>query len=95
MIVVAAPGFLDLPHHLERRGRHKGISYPIASDQVKCFLRVEFPGTMGKHWNAMMQAGEEGIDEPSYPSPIRRGPEEIILSGEEIMGKFNPRKVSQ
>jgi len=94
MIIVPTPRFLHLPHHLERCGGHKGISYPIPGDQVKCFLRIEFLGTVSNNWNAMMQTGKEGINEAPYPGPIRGGPEEIILSGKEIVGKFNPRKVS-
>lgn len=93
MIIVATPRFFNLPHYLEGCGGHKGISYPILSDQVKCLFWIEFLGTMSNNWNAMMQTGKEDINEPSDPSPIRRGPKEIILPWKEIMGKFNPRKM--
>jgi len=50
---------------------------------------------MRHHRYAVVPAWKQHIDQSSDPGPVRRCPEKIIFLWKEIVGKLDPRQMSQ
>ena len=85
----------DLAHQLQGGGRHEGVAHLVPGHQAVGFLRVEFLRPPGQHRHAVMQRGQQHVDQPADPGPVGRRPEQIALLREELMREFHTRQMAQ
>src|SRR5713101_3166714 len=80
---------------LQRGGRHEDVAHLVPGQEVKRLAGIELARAVCDHGDSVVPGGQEHVEQPADPRPVRGRPEAIARLREAVVRVLDAREVAE